>query len=158
MEGESAVRSLVPFPTLPGVTFKQALLTGITSDGKTGEATLQVGAGPAGGAVHSTASMQSACVAVGRSFRRCRRGAAALHTRRAMSTAPARLLQLGNVQSGETLAFDYALLATGSVYASGVKPPADVLLTRTQRLKQFADIRAKVRSRPAEGQWNGLVP
>ncbi|KAI7835805.1 hypothetical protein COHA_010295 [Chlorella ohadii] len=50
----------------------------------------------------------------------------------------------GESASGETLAFDYALLATGSVYASGVKPPADVLLTRTQRLKQFADIRAKI--------------
>ena len=42
------------------------------------------------------------------------------------------------------MAFDYALLATGSVYASGVKPPADVLVTRAQRLQQFANIRSKV--------------
>ncbi|PRW60282.1 NADH dehydrogenase [Chlorella sorokiniana] len=87
LEGASAARSLVPFPTLPGVTFKQGLLTGITTDGTTGEATLQ---------------------------------------------------------SGEKLAFDYALLATGSVYASGVKPLADVLVTRVQRLQQFADIGSKI--------------
>lgn len=45
MEGASAARSLVPFPSVPCVTFKQGLLTALSTDGTTGEATLQVGAG-----------------------------------------------------------------------------------------------------------------
>lgn len=42
LDGDSAAKSLVPFPNLPGVTFKQGLLAGITTDGTAGEATLQV--------------------------------------------------------------------------------------------------------------------
>lgn len=45
MEGASAARSLVPFPSVPCVTFMQGLLTALSTDGTTGEATLQVGAG-----------------------------------------------------------------------------------------------------------------
>lgn len=42
LEGDSAARSLVPYPMLPRVTFKRGLLTAISTDGVTGEATLQV--------------------------------------------------------------------------------------------------------------------
>lgn len=61
-------------------------------------------------------------------------------------------------QSGEKVAFDYALLATGSTYPSGVKPAATALLGRTQRLQQFADIRQQVGRGGTKGcSWSGAA-
>jgi NADPH-dependent 2,4-dienoyl-CoA reductase/sulfur reductase-like enzyme len=48
------------------------------------------------------------------------------------------------LQDGETIAFDYCILTTGSTYPAGVKPPADVPSDRVARLKQFSEVAEKV--------------
>jgi NADH dehydrogenase FAD-containing subunit len=51
---------------------------------------------------------------------------------------------VATLQGGETLAFDYAVVCTGSSYPAGVKPSDTQLTDKASRLQQFADIKAKV--------------
>lgn len=44
------------------------------------------------------------------------------------------------LQSGETIQFDYALLATGSSYPAAIKPPVDRLTDQATRLKAMSEV------------------
>lgn len=60
------------------------------------------------------------------------------------------------LQGGERLAFDYALLATGSSYPAGVKAEAAAAGDRAARLQQFTAIREQVGSAAGAG-WTAIL-